>query len=251
MANLVIDIGNSFIKVGVFTDHKLVFDTRFPVSGDFNIDEIRKQHHPQKAIISSVAQQANSTIYKNIIACLHNLELTEFSHHTAVTVKNKYKTPESLGLDRLAAVIGAKTLFNNTSVLVIDAGTCITYDHINVEGEYFGGSISPGINMRLKALNKYTARLPLVDFEKTFTHHYGVDTQSSILSGVINGAINEIKGFIADYQSGNPQLKVIICGGDGVFFDTRLKNSIFAHQILHEPNLVLIGLNTVVNYQND
>jgi type III pantothenate kinase len=164
-------------------------------------------------------------------------------------IENKYKSPATLGLDRLAGIIGARTLFPDKNCLVIDAGTCITYDAINKDGVYEGGSISPGLKMRLKAMHNFTRRLPEVELVE-YDDWQGYDTKSAMLSGVLNGAIEEVKGFIEIYNSKYSKLHVILCGGDSIFFDNRLKNSIFAHALKTEPNLVLIGLNEVIQ-QND
>src|SRR5690606_34521365 len=177
-----------------------------------------------------------------------------FNHQLPIPITNGYATPETLGADRLAGVIGAKNIYPENPVLVIDAGTCITYDFIDKAGFYAGGSISPGLRMRFKAMNHFTGKLPEVEVDMNITgfkSSYGKDTQESLISGVVNGLLFEVEGFIKKYNNQYLDLRVILCGGDSTFFDTRLKNSIFAHQILLEPNLVMIGLNTVVNYQHD
>ncbi len=153
-----------------------------------------------------------------------------------------------MGLDRIAGVIGAKSLFPDTNCLVIYAGTCITYDAVDLAGVYEGGSISPGLKMRLKAMHKFTGRLPEVELSN-YADWRGYDTPSAMLSGVLNGCTEELRGMIEIYRSRYPGLQVILCGGDAIFFDTRLKNSIFAHTLKTEPNLVLIGLNEVIEQQ--
>ncbi len=145
-------------------------------------------------------------------------------------------------MDRLAGVCGAIELFKETDTLVIDAGTCITYDFVDKQKNYFGGSISPGLKMRFKAVHTFTAKLPLVDSANA-VGLIGDSTESSIQSGVINGMIAEIEGIIMRYQDKYPGLRVILCGGDTAFFENKLKASIFA-----APDLVLIGLNSILIY---
>ena len=159
-----------------------------------------------------------------------------------VPLTNKYKTPNTLGKDRLAGVIGVTSLYPKKDILVFDAGTCLTMDFVNKKGEYIGGRISPGIEMRYKALHTFTDKLPLGQKEKT-TPIIGDDTHSSIASGVQQGILAEVKSIISEYKLRNPDTIVVVTGGDCFFFEKELKNSIFAN-----PNLVLIGLNEILDY---
>jgi type III pantothenate kinase len=245
MPNLVIDAGNSTIKIAVFKQDEIVFSKTEETFNQEFIEAIAHQYQCRNIILSSVRDGLN--IDETALAL--NFNYHRFSSESKIPVKNNYLSPKTLGLDRLAAVIGAHQIYKNKDVLVIDAGTCITYDMINKEGIYFGGSISAGINMRLKAMHQFTSKLPLVPFDESFDKSFGQNSSEAILSGVLNGVWFEAKGFLEAQQTNN--FKVILCGGDAPFFDTRFKNSIFAHLILHEPNLVLIGLNTVVKYQHD
>jgi type III pantothenate kinase len=247
MTNLVIDVGNSANKIAVFGGDEILYQEVSELSLKQSIQALITSYQIENIIISSVKNDVDI----DEIELTKKLHYLKFNSDTKIPICNKYKNPKSLGLDRLAAVIGANYIYPNTNVLVIDAGTCITYDKIDKESNYFGGSISPGIKMRFKAMNHFTAKLPSVDFEPTFNENYGDDSISSMLSGVINGVFYEVEGFVNNYLKTNPDLKIIICGGDAAFFDTRFKNSIFAHLISYEPNLVLIGLNTVVKYQHD
>lgn len=244
MLQLVIDIGNSRTKAAIFDDQKLVKmdilkypDTDYVLSyfNDYNI---------QHSIISSV----NDDIHVLEDALAQRTNYIRFSAQLNNSIDNRYKTPGTLGLDRLAGVIGAKTIFPVRDCMVIDAGTCITYDAIDKNGVYKGGSISPGLKMRFKAMHTFTGRLPLVELAD-FDGLEGYDTVTSMLSGVVNGTLSEIKGFIETYRSEYSDLQIILCGGDANFFDTRLKSSIFAHTLKTEPNLVLIGLNEVIHQQ--
>jgi type III pantothenate kinase len=244
MAQLVIDIGNSRTKVAIFNDLQLV---RVDIVEDLDVGDLTSyldSGQITKSIISSVKEEIAG--FEEILRKRTNY--IRFSARLNNGIDNQYKTPDTLGLDRLAAVIGAKALFFEKNCLVIDAGTCITYDAIDKNGVYIGGSISPGLNMRLKAMHEFTGRLPLVELTD-YDAGQGYDTKTSMLSGVLNGAFNEVKGFIEAYRLQYADLQIILCGGDANFFDTRLKSSIFAHTFKTEPDLVLIGLNEVIHQQ--
>lgn len=245
MANLVIDIGNSRTKFAIFHERNL-WETRQIVKFDLDqLNQILDNHKITHSIVSSVNDE---------ILNLENLlkirtKYIRFSARVKAGVKNKYKSPETLGLDRLAGVIGAKALFPDRNCLVIDAGTCITYDAVDVDGIYEGGSISPGLKMRLQAMHKFTGRLPEIELSD-YSDWRGYDTSTAMLSGVLNGSTEEVKGMIEIYRLKYPELLVILCGGDAIFFDSRLKNSIFAHTLKTEPDLILLGLNEVID-KND
>lgn len=247
MANLVIDVGNSANKIAVFDNDEILFQKISELNLQQDIKTITTSYLIENIIVSSVKNDVDI----NELQIKEKFNYLEFNSDTKIPIYNKYKSHKSLGLDRLAAVIGANNIFPNHAVLVIDAGTCITYDKIDENANYYGGSISPGIKMRFKAMNQFTAKLPLVEFETSFNGNFGDDSITSMLSGVINGVIYELEGFIKNHLKINPNLKIILCGGDAAFFDTRFKNSIFAHLISYEPLLVLKGLNTVVKYQHD
>jgi type III pantothenate kinase len=162
--------------------------------------------------------------------------------HTPLPIGNCYRTPETLGYDRLAAAVAGASQFPGEPVLVISAGTAITYDFINPAGEYIGGAISPGMQLRFKALHTFTGKLPLVEY-KELVPELGNDTENSILSGVINGIVGEMEGFAHNYSSTYPGLKIILSGGDLNYFDKRLKISIFAF-----TNIVLAGLHQILQF---
>ena len=246
MAQLVIDIGNSRTKLAIFDDRRLIKTGIFK-----HLDQQQlKRYLDEPGITHSIISSVNEEITDLEDILKENTRYFRFSSSLRTGIDNQYKSPATLGLDRLAGVLGAKALFPDTNCLVIDAGTCITYDAVDKRGVYKGGSISPGLQMRLKAMHTFTSRLPLVDL-KDFKDWQGHDTVSGMLSGALNGCISEVNGFIETYNSKYPGLQVILCGGDANFFDTRLKNSIFAHTLKTEPDLVLIGLNEVIrNDQN-
>jgi len=234
--NLIIDIGNTKIKFALFRGQTLL------VKGDGNSEDFEdflKGKKVSNTIISSVAKsdKIERILNKN------NLNFIQLSHETVIPILNKYTTPKTLGDDRLANVIGASSLYPNRNVLTIDCGTCIKFDSI-VNGEYLGGAISPGLQMRFKALNHFTNGLPLIESQE-IDFLIGDSSKNSILSGVINGCIQEIEGVIAQYHTIYENLTVILTGGDASFFDKELKSNIFV-----ESKLTLIGLNEILIYNS-
>ncbi|WP_231458815.1 MULTISPECIES: type III pantothenate kinase [unclassified Pedobacter] len=242
MHNLSIDIGNSATKIAVFSGKDIVHYQRFEQVATSDLLHLINQFNIQKSIISSVDEEIKSLedFLKN------HTEYVRFSALLSNGVLNKYKTPETLGLDRWAAILGANAIFKGQAFLVIDAGTCITYDLLNQNQEYFGGSISPGINMRFNAVHHFTGRLPLVKWDDKEAIPAGTDTQSAIKNGILQGVLNEIEGFISLNKIQESALKVIITGGDADFLVNQLQNSIFAPLIIKDSYLVLKGLNEAI-----
>jgi type III pantothenate kinase len=234
--NLVVDYGNTFAKVGIFEDGSLRTKHAFPSSE--NLKEFLANSSAENLIVSTVSENAEQ-IFDWTIRAKRKFMLT---HTLPLPVKNLYATPATLGVDRLAAVCGAWQLFTHQNCLIIDAGTCITYDFINHLGEYLGGGISPGLRMRFQAVHTFTARLPLVNPVES-AELIGMSTETGIQSGIVNGIICEIEGFIRQYEEKFPHLRVILCGGDTSFFENNLKAPIFA-----VPELVLSGLNSILIY---
>jgi len=247
MANLVIDIGNTLIKVAVFRQDELLQFEQYQAVDEGILRGLIGKYDIKQAIISSVRNETEA--WREAIGT--TIKVKNFSGEMAVDIVNHYKTPETLGPDRLAAVIGAHKLYPAENNLVIGAGTAITYDYIDAAGNYFGGSISPGLNMRYKALNYYTGALPLLTADAQFDERYGADTAGAIRSGVQNGIKYELNGFVESYYKDAKNINIILTGGDSIFFDTLLKNSIFATCIKNEPYLVLKGLNAVIRLNND
>ncbi|MCC8425246.1 type III pantothenate kinase [Mucilaginibacter sp. UR6-11] len=247
MANLVVDIGNTLTKAAIFEQDELVYTEHYTTLNTEILDTFLTRYAVDKAIISSVKK--NSEAWESGLK--QKVQLIYFNTGMTTGIHNHYRTPQTLGLDRLAAVIGANHLYPDKNNLVIDGGTCITYDWIDAGGNYFGGSISPGLNMRYNALNHYTAGLPVVKQDPDFKSNSGNDTETAIRSGVQNGIKFELNGFIESYVHDEKQLNIILTGGDSIFFDTLLKNSIFAPYIKNEPHLVLKGLNAATQKHND
>lgn len=238
--NLILDSGNSFTKLYIFAEDRIVLSQTFEKL-ELNILEKIFNEHPIEASIYSHVGNLNIEVQNFLQSHSHYIA---FNQHTPVPIKNNYKTPETLGLDRLAAVCGAYKILPHTNVLCIDMGTCVTYDFINADGTYLGGAISPGINMRYKAMHTFTSALPLFDSQHPQKAKLiGANTEESMRSGAMNGYQFEIMGFIDAYQKNYPNLHVLICGGDTALLDTQLKNSIFVR-----ADLVAEGLNTILNY---
>lgn len=236
--DLAVDIGNSFTKAAFFDDGKLAHLETFSNFSVYQLEKFVSDTAVERAVLSSVKPNFES-VEKYLDA---HYRYVRFTHQTPLPFKNLYATPQTLGKDRLAAVAGAFLLYPHQHLLVIDAGTCITYDFLNKDDEYLGGAISPGVRMRLKALHTFTGNLPLVEVEN-IGYLIGSSTKNSILSGVINGCISEVDGIVDRYRSEFEELKVLITGGDSVFFESKLKNKIFA-----VPNLVLSGLVKILDY---
>ncbi|MDZ4203251.1 MAG: type III pantothenate kinase [Bacteroidales bacterium] len=237
--HIVIDFGNTLKKIAVFHDEELASLQTFR-SKEFRRVERYLLSLPRgsSCIISSVIDYPPH-FSATLKGCFNTVFLT---HETPIPLRISYATPQTLGKDRIAAAVAAWHMFPHKNLLVIDAGTAITLDFVSQHGEYLGGSISPGIDLRFKALHYFTGHLPLI-LRKNIRFLTGSSTQESILSGVINGTVAEIDGTIDQYRRLHPDLITILGGGDAKFLHKRLKNSIFAL-----PNLTLSGLNIILRY---
>lgn len=245
MLHLVVDIGNSFSKVAIFQDTKIL-KLDYLQDPDLSFfEEILCSYNIKRAIVSSV--KSDSLYLENFLRA-KGCDCKQFNTNLDVGITLQYRTPETLGLDRFAAVIGAKALFPDDNCLVIDAGTCVTYDLIDADSNYLGGNIAPGIKMRFQAMHNFTGKLPLLDPDFNLTNQFGDDTFSAMQVGVLSGITHESVGFSSYYSQLYPDLKILLCGGDVKFFDRQLKNSIFADRVQTEPYLVLIGLNHVLHH---
>lgn len=237
--NVVIDQGNSSYKLGVFDGDTLVHSSSGTDLGMLLEQAKRRYPAAGRGIVSSVGT----------LDCRAVLERDDtvswlfFAPDTAVPLRNCYKTPQTLGLDRLAAAAGAAGLFPQQDVLVIDAGTAVTYEYVSAAGEYLGGNISPGLSMRFRALHTFTAKLPLLVPGAPPLLPFGEDTPSAMRIGVEQGMAYELEGAVNHFLSLFPGGTAVITGGDAGFFDKKLKCRIFAL-----PDLVLIGLNNILNY---
>ena len=200
-----------------------------------------KNEHPQlkKAILSSV-KPYNEEL-KRVLSGEFD-QYIELDHLTELPIENLYETPETLGKDRIAAAVGANELFPDRNLLVIDAGTAITYDLVSEKNQFIGGNISPGLEMRFKALNQFTGKLPLVNYSDDF-EHIGKNTTDAIRAGVQNGVLFEMEQNIEYFNENYQNLHIIMTGGDSNFFDKKLNYSIFVNF-----NLTLIGLNRILEH---
>jgi type III pantothenate kinase len=246
MRNLVIDIGNTNHKLAIFNGRELIHFQYANTIGIEVVKELISKYEVKSSSVSSVGVAHNE-----LIAFLKSsTNFVPFLTTINLGVRNYYNTPETLGLDRWAKVLAANYHFAGSASFIIDAGTCITYDLLNEKAEYFGGSISPGVGMRFAALNHYTERLPLLEWNPADTViPDGRDTTTAIRNGVLQGVVNEVVGNISIQNKINKGLNVLITGGDATFLLEQLKNSIFAPQIIHDPYLVLKGLNEVIAFE--
>jgi type III pantothenate kinase len=236
-----VDVGNTAIKIACFSHTKLTKAISFDHSEKSEaLSFLKKLPEGIPCIYASVASK-DGWLKKNIQS---RHTLTEADPKMKLPIRNRYKS-KTLGVDRLANAVAIARLFCGFPALSIDIGTCIKFDMVNAAGEYLGGAISPGVNMRFKALNEFTAKLPLIESYAKAPELIGHSTEASILSGVINGVNAEIKGIISEYNLRYPLLRVALTGGDVNYLEKDLKNSIFA-----EPNLTLIGLYHLLLHQN-
>ena len=235
--NLVIDIGNTQIKIAVFEHTSLVYHDNIDAVKIVPVLKILAEKYAISDVILSHVAKIDIEDLNQMKAIFKILVL---NHKTKLPFINKYLTPSTLGVDRLALVAGAVNQFPKENVLVIDAGSCITYDFVNSGSEYFGGSISPGIEMRYKSVNSFTANLPLLD-KTVELPEIGNSTDNAIHRGILNGVIQEIDGVIQQYKDINRKLTVVLTGGDTIFLAKNIKSSIFAI-----PNFLLEGLNSIL-----
>ncbi len=238
--NIVVDIGNTLCKIGYFENQNLTKRKEIPSRQPEAISDALLKNASKKnsIIISSV-----SVIPQNIENILKQYKISiHLDCQTPVPIKNLYKTPKTLGPDRIALSCGATKIFPLQNTLIISCGTCLTYDFIDYEHKYRGGAISPGLKMRLRALHTFTKKLPLIEIESQ-PELIGQCTMSSISSGVFYGILHEVEGAIKKYKQQFSELAIILTGGDYLYFDKIINYNIFA-----QPNLLLEGLNEILNY---
>ena len=241
--NLILDIGNSNIKLALFEGHSLLefFNNNNNSVAQSMAYVFEKYPSIEQVLISSVSVTSEDIVKFIPKRCkIHVLD-----HTFLLPFINLYQTPDSLGLDRVALVSGAIKRYPNSNILIIDAGTCITYDFVDDQSQYHGGAISPGLRMRYKALNNQTSRLPFIDPDVP-NFFVGNTTNESIHSGITLGIIHEIEGTISKYSSDFPNLNVVLTGGDRDFLFKQLKISIFA-----VSNLLLEGLNHILELNSN
>ncbi|MCX6252863.1 MAG: type III pantothenate kinase [Bacteroidia bacterium] len=236
--NLIVDIGNTSTKLAVYDGCKKISVSRI---NELSCEELEKELSGikiKKAIVSSVKKLPPyiSDLFFTNIPLVHVL-----SNKSKLPFKIEYETPETLGTDRIAAVAGAFNLFPGAEILVIDAGTAITFDFLSA-GIYKGGNISPGLTMRFKALNKFTGRLPLVAPTDNYTFP-GRNTNDAIAAGVITGVTYEINEYIRTFEKKHTDFKIILTGGDSGYLKDKIN-----YQLTYMPDIVIDGLNYILEH---
>jgi type III pantothenate kinase len=241
--NLVIDIGNTRTKFSVFNRGEVLITVPVDEFKAEHIDVLKNEYPDLNKVILSATKEYSPELYN---ALQQNFEqFIELDSNTPLPIENCYKTKDTLGKDRIAAAVGAFDLYPDANILIVDAGTAITYDLVSDKHQYLGGNISPGIEMRFKALNQFTDKLPLVEM-KEYNKLYGKTTEDAIRAGVQNGVVFEVDHTIDTFKEFYIKLKVIITGGNAEFFDKKLKNSFFVHF-----NLIALGLNRILEYNGE
>lgn len=229
---LCFDLGNTRMKCAVFTDGNFVKEVVLADDSEESIRALIHEYHPDRSILSSVIN--HNPAMEELLR--QNTRFHKLDHHSRVPITTPVGKPETIGADRLALVVAAVTLFPGKNNLVIGLGSAITYNYVNKYKEFVGGGISPGMEMRFKSLQTFTAKLPLVKADWNFPLA-GYDTRTNILSGVILGMAKEIDGIIAEYEDRYDNFNVLLSGGDSVYFTGRLKKRIFV-----DPYLIYKGL---------
>jgi len=238
---LVVDVGNSRVKAAVFEGGVLVeafaFDRNEAVSF---VEALRKNYPRIRTLVHAGVAPMDFTPFVNRFP---NLEMAAIGREGRFPFVNRYQTPETLGLDRMVLASGAVLAFPKKNRLVIDAGTCITFEVVTADDEYLGGAIAPGIRMRYKAMNEFTAALPLLEPAWPEDRLTGGATASSMHVGAAVGAVREVASYIEEYEKKHDNFIIILTGGDTDFLAKRLKNTIFAN-----PNFLLEGLYATYQY---
>lgn len=242
---LIVDGGNTVVKIAVFKGVECVFTLKSDYLSWYEnlkkiIEKYPKVYKAISSLVSAVDQERLEFFFNK-----NNIKYLSLTHKTPIPFKNKYQTPYTLGVDRIALMASAVSQFKNKNCLVIDAGSCITYDFINSENEYHGGTISLGLQMRYKSLHEFTAKLPLLSPQHS-NSFIGRTTDEAIHSGVTLALITEIEGVIKYFSNKYPKMIVILTGGDADFLSKRLKNSIFVL-----PNFLTEGLNHILDYNTN
>ena len=241
--NLAIDIGNTRIKAAVFEGGQLVETFKSRDADDAFIESVFNAYPSVDRAIMVSCRRDDGAVEKAVRGRVG--QFIRFDSTTPVPIKNLYATPETLGHDRLAAAVGANVIYPQSNVMIVDFGTAITIDVVNEQGEFVGGNISPGVVTRFRSLHEFTDRLPLRELTEDVSL-LAATSHGAIESGVINGIVYEMEGYVERLSERYDRLKIIFTGGDGIFFAKRLKNTIFATY-----DLVVYGLNRILEYNAD
>ncbi|AOW08397.1 type III pantothenate kinase [Flavobacterium gilvum] len=238
---LAIDVGNTRIKGAVFENDNTLGFFVFPKEKiQKEIENILKKYPSVKHLIVASVGKADKDLFLNF---KNVLDLWFISHEDFFPFTNNYATPKTLGIDRMVLAAGATLKFPRQNRLIIDAGTCVTYDFVDQNDVYHGGAISPGLRLRYESLHNFTEKLPLLTVDNP-KHFIGDSTAEAIHSGIVNGLVYEINGFVDEYLSKFPNFIIILTGGDANFLAMRLKNTIFANS-----NFLLESLNQIFQYK--
>ncbi len=246
--NLCIDQGNSRTKVALMTpEGRIVNNFIYKSFSSVDVEKLFTLYPITDSIVSSVVN-----IDPAVVNVLHrqSKHFILFDHTTPVPIINGYDTPHTLGQDRLAAAVGANALCPNENLLIIDAGSAITYDYVSSEGRYEGGNIAPGIRMRATVLRQMTKKLPLVERdENELLPLFGKNTCDAIAAGVIRGVAYEVKGYMRTLGERVEHFQTYLTGGNAAYILNNVRSTQNQHYDIHfEKNLVLIGLNTILGY---
>lgn len=243
--NLCIDQGNSRVKVALFReDGQIVKNLLYKSFTGADVERLFSLYPVTDSIVSSVAN-----IEASVVNTLHRLSnrFILFDHLTPLPIINCYRTPETLGHDRIASAVGASYLCPNNNLLIVDAGSAITYDFVSLEKGFLGGNIAPGIKMRLTVLNQMTKKLPKVEVEENALRPlFGKDTHEAISAGVVRGIIYEVKGYMRSLKEQRINFETFITGGHAPYLLSALKK-----EVKSEPHLVLIGLHQILEYNKN
>jgi type III pantothenate kinase len=240
MITLCFDFGNTLLKCAVFENSEFKEIIVMEDQSSETVLQLIEKYHPQKSILSSVINHDNEI--ENILQT--HTKFHKLNEKSKLPITTPVSKPGTIGADRLALAVAAVDLFPNQHNLVIGLGSCITYNFVNKFHEFLGGSISPGLEMRLKAMHEFTAKLPLVKPDNNFPF-VGYDTRTNLLSGTIFGMRKEIDGVIEEYAEKYGNFNALLTGGDMSFFASHLKNKIFAN-----PYLIYKGLNVINECNN-
>ena len=244
--NLCIDQGNSRTKVALMTDEgKMINHFIYKSFSSADVERLFDLYDITDSIISSVVN-VEAAIVNTLSRRSQHFVL--FDHNTPVPIVNRYESPQTLGQDRLAAAVGAKSLCPNENLLIIDVGSAITYDFVSAEGEYLGGNIAPGLKMRFTILQRMTKKLPLVETEENeLIPLFGKNTRDAIAAGVIRGVAYEVKGYMRTLGEKMPHFKTFLTGGNAAYVLNNVRTSrTEKREMQFEKNLVLIGLNKIL-----
>lgn len=240
--NLCIDQGNSRTKVALFHEGRIVKNLMYKLFRSTDVERLFTLYPITNSIISSV-----SHIEPSVVNTLHRLSkrFILFDHLTPLPLENRYQTPETLGHDRIASAVGATYMCPDKNLLIVDAGSAVTYDFVSAEQGFLGGNIAPGIKMRLTSLHQKTKKLPLVEVEENALRPlFGKSTKEAIAVGVVRGLVYEVKGYMRSLKEQKIPFNTFVTGGHAPY----ILNALKSNDVIAEPHLVLIGLNRILEF---